>query len=43
MGDGEWDVKRLAASFAVAARENSFTDSDARDSGGPRIRAAAAA
>jgi uncharacterized protein (DUF2252 family) len=26
----EWDVKRLAASFAVAARENSFTDSDAR-------------
>jgi uncharacterized protein (DUF2252 family) len=26
----EWDVKRLAASFAVAARENGFTDSDAR-------------
>src|SRR5215469_15384658 len=26
----EWDVKRLAASFAVAARENGFTDGDAR-------------
>jgi uncharacterized protein (DUF2252 family) len=25
----EWDVKRLAASFAVAARENGFTDRDA--------------
>ena len=26
----EWDVKRLAASFAVAARDNGFKDSDAR-------------
>ena len=25
----EWDVKRLAASFAVASRENGFTDRDA--------------
>ena len=25
----EWDVKRLAASFAVAARENGFSDRDA--------------
>jgi len=27
----EWDVKRLAASFAVASRENGLKDSDARD------------
>ena len=26
----EWDVKRLAASFAVAARDNGFRDRDAR-------------
>jgi uncharacterized protein (DUF2252 family) len=26
----EWDVKRLAASFAVAARDNGFPDSEAR-------------
>jgi uncharacterized protein (DUF2252 family) len=26
----EWDVKRLAASMAVAARENGFSDADAR-------------
>ena len=26
----EWDVKRLAASLAVAARENGFSDGDAR-------------
>ena len=26
----EWDVKRLAASFAVAARDNGFKDRDAR-------------
>ena len=26
----EWDVKRLAASFAVAARDNGFKDCDAR-------------
>jgi uncharacterized protein (DUF2252 family) len=26
----EWDVKRLAASFAVAARDNGFNDRDAR-------------
>jgi uncharacterized protein (DUF2252 family) len=25
----EWDVKRLAASFAVAARDNGFKDRDA--------------
>ena len=27
----EWDVKRLAASFAVASRENGLKDSDAKD------------
>lgn len=27
----EWDVKRLAASFVVASRNNGFTDDDARD------------
>ena len=27
----EWDVKRLAASFAVAARDNGFSDAEARD------------
>ena len=27
----EWDVKRLAASFVLAARSNGFSDSDARD------------
>src|SRR5262249_37005567 len=26
----EWDVKRLAVSFAVAARDNRFTDKDAQ-------------
>jgi uncharacterized protein (DUF2252 family) len=26
----EWDIKRLAASFAVAARDNGFNDRDAR-------------
>ena len=26
----EWDVKRLAASFAVAARDNGFSDTEAR-------------
>jgi uncharacterized protein (DUF2252 family) len=26
----EWEVKRLAASFAVAARDNGFPDRDAR-------------
>jgi uncharacterized protein (DUF2252 family) len=26
----EWDVKRLAASFAVAARDKCFSDRDAR-------------
>jgi uncharacterized protein (DUF2252 family) len=26
----EWDVKRLAASFAVAARDNGFSDAEAR-------------
>jgi uncharacterized protein (DUF2252 family) len=27
----EWDVKRLGASFAVAARDNCFSDKEARD------------
>jgi uncharacterized protein (DUF2252 family) len=27
----EWDVKRLATSFVLAARENSFSESDAED------------
>jgi uncharacterized protein (DUF2252 family) len=27
----EWDVKRLAVSFAVAVRDNKLTDADARD------------
>lgn len=27
----EWDLKRLAVSFAVAARDNKFADADARD------------
>jgi uncharacterized protein (DUF2252 family) len=27
----EWDLKRLAISFAVAARDNKFADADARD------------
>ena len=27
----DWDVKRLAASFAVAARDNGFSDRDARN------------
>lgn len=27
----EWDVKRLAASFVVASRNNGFSDEDARD------------
>jgi uncharacterized protein (DUF2252 family) len=30
-GPWEWDVKRLAASLEVAARENGFTDKDRRD------------
>jgi uncharacterized protein (DUF2252 family) len=29
-GPFEWDVKRLAASFAVAARDNGFPDTEAR-------------
>src|SRR4051794_5712716 len=29
-GSFEWDVKRLAASFAVAGRDNSFTPKDSR-------------
>ena len=29
-GSFEWDVKRLAASFAVAARDNGFSDEQAR-------------
>ena len=30
-GPWEWDVKRLAASFAIAARNNEFGETDARD------------
>jgi uncharacterized protein (DUF2252 family) len=29
-GPWEWDVKRLAASFAIAGRENSFSDAERR-------------
>ena len=39
-GPFEWDVKRLAASFAVAGRERGFGDADAplrRDDGGTRV------
>ena len=35
----EWDVKRLAASFAVAARDNGHADEDARDIAGECVRA----
>lgn len=31
-GPWEWDVKRLAASFAIAARNNEFDEADARES-----------
>jgi uncharacterized protein (DUF2252 family) len=34
----EWDVKRLAASFAVAAREREFSDRDARDAAREAVR-----
>ena len=34
----EWDVKRLAASFAVAARENGFWDRDARTAARAAVR-----
>jgi uncharacterized protein (DUF2252 family) len=34
----EWDVKRLAASFAVAAREREFSDRDARDAARQAVR-----
>ena len=30
LAPSEWDVKRLAASFAIAARDNAFSDRDAR-------------
>lgn len=35
----EWDIKRLAASFAVAARESGITDSRARDAAIACVRA----
>jgi len=35
----EWDVKRLAVSFAVAARDNRHTDAQARDSAIDCVRA----
>lgn len=35
----EWDVKRLAVSFAVAARDNRYSDKDARDAAIECIRA----
>ncbi|WP_454743142.1 DUF2252 family protein [Cupriavidus necator] len=34
----EWDLKRLAASFAVAARDNKLSDADARKAA-PGVRA----
>jgi uncharacterized protein (DUF2252 family) len=34
----EWDVKRLAASFAVAAREREFDDDDAHDAAREVVR-----
>jgi len=34
----EWDVKRLAASFAVAAREREFSDHDAHDAAREAVR-----
>jgi uncharacterized protein (DUF2252 family) len=34
----EWDVKRLAASFAVAAREREFSDRDAHDAAREAVR-----
>jgi len=34
----EWDVKRLAASFAVAGREREFSDRDARDAAREAVR-----
>ena len=39
-GPFEWDVKRLAASFAVAGRDRGFDDCDpplGRDGGGARV------
>jgi uncharacterized protein (DUF2252 family) len=35
----EWDVKRLAVSFAVAARDNGHSDDDARDAAVECVRA----
>ena len=35
----EWDVKRLAASFAVAARDNGHSDKEARDAAVECVRA----
>jgi uncharacterized protein (DUF2252 family) len=35
----EWDVKRLAVSFAVAARDNGHSDDDARDASVECVRA----
>ena len=34
----EWDVKRLAASFVVAARDNGFKDRDARTAARMAVR-----
>jgi uncharacterized protein (DUF2252 family) len=34
----EWDVKRLAVSFAVAARANGHSDKEARDAAGDCVR-----
>jgi uncharacterized protein (DUF2252 family) len=34
----EWDVKRLAASLAIAARENEFRDRDARTAARAAVR-----
>jgi len=37
-GPWEWDVKRLAASFVLAARSLGFTDSQARDAASAAVR-----
>src|SRR5215475_12856579 len=34
----EWDVKRLAASFVIAARNNNFSKGDARDAARASVR-----
>src|SRR5215470_12141804 len=38
-GPFEWDVKRMAASFTIAARNNGFAKPDARAATAPAVRA----